>query len=186
MGKWISLRLTVYVLLFLGCATVHGQIYSAKTGSINFFSKSLLENIDATSTNVQSILNTSAKTVAFIVPIRGFKFKDDLMQEHFNEKYMESDKYPNATYAGKINEDVDLSKDGIYEVSSTGKLTIHGVEKEVTQHATVLVKNGEISMVSNFPISIKDYNITIPKLLFQNIADTVAVKIKADYLPHKK
>src|SRR5687767_3160031 len=82
----------------------YSQLYSTKSASITFFSEAPLENIDATNQNVQSILNASAKTVAFIVPIRGFNFKKDLMEEHFNEKYMESDKYPNATYTGKINE----------------------------------------------------------------------------------
>jgi hypothetical protein len=174
-----------YSLLIIHCLAL-GQIYSAKLASVNFFSSSPLENVDATNKSVQSILNTSAKTVAFIVPIRGFKFKDDLMEEHFNEKYLESDKYPNATYSGRINEDVDLSKDGTYQVTSTGKLTMHGVEQHVTQKGTAIVKNGEISVQSKFPIAIKDFNITIPKLLFQNIADTVAVTVNIVYQNFKK
>jgi polyisoprenoid-binding protein YceI len=145
-----------------------------------------MENIDATTTNVQSIVNSSLKTVAFIIPIRSFRFKSDLMQEHFNEKYMESDKYPTATFNGKVNEDVDLSKDGCYKVTSSGKMKMHGVERDVTYEGTATVKDGELSLDSDFPIAVKDYRIEIPKLLFQNIADTVTVKMNLIYQPYRK
>ena len=108
------------------------------------------------------------------------------MQEHFTEKYMESDKYPNATYSGKINEDIDLSKDGTYQVTSTGKIAMHGQEKELTTPGTFIVKNGEATLESNFRLAVNDFKIEIPQLLFQNIADTVAVKVNVTYQPYKK
>ena len=162
------------------------QILIAKSGNASFYSEAPLENIEAVTTSIQSILNTANNSVAFIIPISGFKFKKDLMREHFNEKYMESDKYPNATYNGKVNESVDWTKDGVYDVTSTGKLTIHGVEKEVTQPGKFTIKNGEAQLESSFPIIVDDYKIEIPRLLFENIADTVAVKVNVTYQPYKK
>jgi len=145
-----------------------------------------MENIDATSNSIQSILNTSTKSVAFIISIRSFQFIEDLMQEHFNEKYMESDKFPNATFSGKINEDLDLSKDGTYNVTSTGKMAMHGQEKEITVPGTFTVKGDDISLESDFQLVVKDFKIEIPQLLFQNIADTVDVKVNVGYQPYKK
>lgn len=108
------------------------------------------------------------------------------MEEHFNEKYLESDKFPNATYSGSIAGDFDLSKDGTYEVTSTGKIAMHGQEKEITTPGTFTVKDGEASLQSNFPLAVQDFKIEIPQLLFQNIADTVAVNINVIYQPYKK
>lgn len=162
------------------------QVFITKTSKVTFFSESAMENIDATSENVQSIINAPQKTVAFIIPIRSFKFESDLMQEHFNEKYMESDKYPTATFSGKVNEDVDLTKNGCYRVTATGKMKMHGVEKDMTYSGTATVTDGQISLDSELPVAIKDFKIEIPKLLFQNIADTVAVKMNVIYQPFKK
>jgi hypothetical protein len=161
-------------------------VFKAVSGEASFFSEAPLENIEAHSKGVNSFLNTSTQEVAFIISIRGFRFAKSLMQEHFNEKYMESDKYPNATFKGKINGDVDLTKDGTYPVTSTGKLSIHGVEKEVTHSGTLVVSKKEITLTSEFNCAVKDYNISIPKLLFQNIADTVLVKINVTYTPYQK
>lgn len=184
-----SLPITIGITCLLALSltgNAGAQIYKQKSGSANFFSAAPLENITATSTGVQSILNTAQNTVAFIISIRGFRFEKDLMQEHFNEKYMESDKYPNATYQGKINETIDLTKDGTYTASSTGKITIHGIEKEITTPGSFTVKNGEITLETKFPLSVNDFKIEIPKLLFENIADTVAVTVNVTYQPYKK
>ncbi len=176
----------LFTILNICALQLLAQVYTAKSGSATFFSAAPLENIEATSTNVQSILNTSTKNVAFIISIRSFKFKKDLMEEHFNEKYLESDKFPNATYSGSIAGDFDLSKDGTYEVTSTGKIAMHGQEKEITTPGTFTVKDGEASLQSNFPLAVQDFKIEIPQLLFQNIADTVAVNINVIYQPYKK
>ncbi|CAN5582274.1 YceI family protein [soil metagenome] len=179
-----------FILLFLitliGVLNSNAQVFTAKSGNATFFSGAMLEDITGTSSSIQSILNTSTKSVAFIISIRSFKFQKDLMQEHFHEKYMESDKYPNATFSGKINEDFDLTKDGTYNVTSTGKIAMHGQEKEITTPGIFIVKNGEATLQSNFPLAVNDFKIEIPQLLFQNIADTVAVKVNVTYQPYKK
>ena len=182
------MRKIAFLLIAAGLFGTHSmaQVYTAKSGNATFFSEAPLENIEATSNNIQSILNTSTKSIAFIISIRSFRFQKDLMQEHFNEKYMESDKYPNATYSGKINAELDLSKDGTYNVTSTGKIAMHGQEKEITAPGTFTVKNGEATLQSNFPLAVADFKIEIPQLLFQNIADTVAVKVNVTYQPFKK
>jgi|SRR6185436_2680068 len=175
-----------FVISLLVSTTIVAQVYTSTKGEVSFYSKAPLEDIEAHTTGTNSILHIGKKEIAFIIPIRGFKFEKALMQEHFNEKYMESDLYPNATYSGKINEDVDLSRDGKYEVTSTGKLKIHGVEKIVTLAGTISVKGEEIVLQCDFKVAIKDYNITVPKLLFQNIADIVDVRLNVTYSPFRK
>lgn len=162
------------------------QIYTAKSGEASFFSEAPLENIEAKTKSVNSILNTVTKEIVFIVPMTTFQFDKALMKEHFNEKYVESHKYPNAQYKGKINEDIDFSKDGTYPATSTGTLTIHGVDKVYTEKGTVTIKGDQITIESQFNISIKDHKIEIPTVVSKKIAETVLVKIKADYLPYKK
>jgi hypothetical protein len=186
--KKIFFRNGILLILFtlLWSASAHAQIYTVKDGSVYFYSKAPIEDIQAATNNVQAILNTQSKEVAFIVPIRGFQFAKDLMREHFNEKYMESDKYPNAAFSGKIKEDIDWTKDGTYEASATGTMKIHGVKKEETYTGKVTVKGGDISLAAQFRVPIKDYNIEKPKLLFQNIADTILVKLDVNLQPYKK
>ena len=174
-------------IFFLSCfLKSNAQIYSVKEGKITFFSKAPIENIEGTNTSVNSFLNTTTREVIFIVPITSFQFKDKLMQEHFNENYMESNKYPTATFNGKINEAVDLSKDGTYPVTVTGKLKIHGVEKEITEKGTALVAAGQIKVESEFVLMIRDFKIEVPKLVFQNIAENITVKANLTYVPYKK
>ncbi len=179
--------LVVVFIFFVPAATCIAQsVYSCKEGQVSFFSEAPLENIEAHNGGVNSFLNVATREIAFIIPIRGFRFQKALMQEHFNEKYLESDKYPNATYKGKINEEIDFSKDGTHAVTSNGKMSIHGVERDVVHKGTLVIKKKEINLSSEFIVAIKDYNISIPKLLFQNIADTIQVKMNANYLPYQK
>ena len=161
-------------------------IYMAQGAKASFFSSTPVEDIDATSQSMTSVLNTSSNDVGFSVPMRTFRFKKALMQEHFNEKYVESDKYPNATYKGKINEAIDWSKNGTYDITSTGILTVHGVEKPHTEKGKVIINDGKINITSEFTVTVKDHNITIPKIVMTNIAEVVNVKMEADYVPYKK
>ena len=179
-------RLTFFFLMMPALSCLAQQVYSCKQGTASFFSEALLENIEAHSNSINSFLNLSTKEIAFIIPMRGFKFEKSLMQEHFNEKYIESDKFPNATYTGKINGEINMKANGTYQVTSTGTLTIHGVEKKVTQSGTMTIATNEMHLASQFLIAINDFDIKIPKLLFQNIADTVLVKLQVAYQPFQK
>lgn len=181
------LRLLFPLFFVLFSTSVFSQaVWISKSAEVTFFSEAAVENIDAKNTSVNSILNAATNDIAFIVSIRGFKFQKELMQEHFNEKYLESDKYPQATFKGKINDTLDFSKDGTYPVTATGTLSIHGVEKTVTEKANLEIKGKTIHLDGNMLVAIADYNISIPKLLFQNIADTIKVDMKVDYIPYQK
>ncbi|HKR07168.1 MAG TPA: YceI family protein [Bacteroidia bacterium] len=177
----------IVILLIFTVQKINSQsIFVCKNGEVTFFSEAPIENIDATSKSMNSILNTSNGEIVFVVPMTSFRFKKALMQEHFNEKYVESDKYPNGTYKGKIKESIDYTKDGEYEISSTGTITIHGVEKPRTEKGKIIIKNGEIKIQSEFHVPVKDHKIEIPRLVMQNIADTVKVNFTATYLAFKK
>ena len=182
----ILIQMQLMMFAAFGSANLSAQVYTVKDGSVYFYSKAPIEDIEAATNNVQSILNTQTKEVAFIVPIRGFQFQKELMKEHFNEKYMESDKYPNAAFSGRVKEDIDWTKDGTYTATVVGTMKIHGVKKDKTYTGTVTVKGEQISVETNFPIAVKEYDITIPKLVFQNIADTVHVKLNVNFQPYKK
>ena len=124
--------------------------------------------------------------IVFSVKIDKFVFKNSLMQEHFNENYMETTKYPNGEFKGKINEKLDWTKDGVYKVTVTGKLTMHGVEKDRTIPGTITIAGQNISIDSKFDVPLKDHNIEVPKLVIKNIAEIISVKVNGNYQPYKK
>ena len=175
----------VFVVLF-STTQLQAQLYKCSEGTVSFFSEAPVENIDAKSKSINSFINTDARTIAFVIPVSSFVFKKALMQEHFNEKYMESEKFPMLKFSGTINEPVDFTKEGVYKVTATGKLTIHGVENQVTEQGTITIKNSTIQLTTEFMVALKDYKIEIPKLLFQNIAETISVKLIGVYTPYKK
>jgi hypothetical protein len=175
---------TVFALGSLAAA--FGQIYIGKATEVSFFSTAPLENITAINKSTRPILNTSTNDVMVKISIQGFTFAKPLMQEHFNENYMEIEKYPDATFKGKIVEKIDWTKDGTHNVTIMGKLMIHGVEKERTLNATMVIKGGEITVDSKFNVALKDHNITVPELVFQKIAETVEVKLHSVLIQNVK
>jgi len=176
----------LFVTLILLSTLIHAQIYLAKTCEISFFSESPLENIEAVNNASKPILSTATGDLQMKIPMKGFVFAKPLMQEHFNEDYVESDKFPDAFFKGKINETIDYTKDGEYKVTATGKITIHGVEKDKTLDGTLTIKGGQIMLQGAFNIHIADYNIKVPSLYVKNIAEDVSVKLNATLEPFKK
>lgn len=162
------------------------DVYSSKNIDIHFFSSAPLEDIEARTQNGTSVLTTSRNDFLFMVQIKSFTFSKSLMQEHFNENYMESNKYPDARFVGKINETIDWKKDGSYPITVTGKLTVHGVDRDRTIQGTVLIKNGVITINSQFDISCKDHNIKIPSMMTEKIAEIVKVTVGGTYAPYVK
>lgn len=158
--------------------------YVAKAGSISFSSKASLENIDAKSSTASSVISTDG-AVAFSVLIKSFKFKKSLMEEHFNETYMESSKkgMDKSTFKGTIEDKtkVDFTKDGTYKVNVKGVLNMHGVNQNVTTPATITVKAGKINATCTFNVKLADYKIKIPATVKNNIAETVSITVNADY-----
>ena len=159
-----------------------------RTGHIWFFSHTPIEDIEAHNKQVSSIIDKSNGGIVFSVPMIAFQFKKALMEEHFNENYVETDTYPNATFKGTIKniKDVDFSKDGQYPVTVSGNLTIHGVTKPVETKG-ILEKKGDIVHGSaTFTISPEDYNIEIPGIVRDKIAKTLDVHVDIDYKPFEK
>ncbi len=164
---------------FILILNLNAQLYSGKTdaSSISFFSKSPLENIEATNKKVTIVLKTTTNDIQFAVPMISFKFPKALMEEHFNENYVESAKYPTSTFKGKINETIDFNADGEYKVSVNGTLDLHGVKKDIDANGTLIVHGTEILINSSFKLKVADYGIKVPSLYVKNIAEVVDVKV---------
>lgn len=169
----------VFSIILSMLSVTNAQNYLTKTGTVSFFSAAPLENIEAVNKQLTAMLNPVTGEVAFKLLIKSFVFEKALMQEHFNENYMESDKYPDSKFTGKILDfnKVDISKNGTYPVSAEGDLTIHGVTKKITAPGTLEVKDGKIFLKSKFNVTVADYNITIPKAVADNIAKVVEVTV---------
>jgi hypothetical protein len=159
-----------------------------RNGKINFFSKTTAENIDANNNEVFSILDLQKNELAFQVLNTGFKFEKALMQEHFNENYIESSKYPKASFKGIITDpsNVDFNKDGSYNVIVAGDLSMHGVTNKISIPATIRVANKKISGESKFDIKLADYKISIPSVVSKQISETVSITVNCNYEPFKR
>ena len=155
----------------------NAQMYSTATGKVGFFSKTPVEDIKAENSSVLAVLKTETNELAISITNTAFEFDNKLMQEHFNEKYMESDKFPKSTFKGKINEKVDYTKDGEYSVTATGILNIHGVDQTRTITGTLTIKDGKVQLVSNFKVKVADHKITIPTIVTAKIAEEIDVKV---------
>jgi len=171
----ILLVLTTPVVL-----SVYGQKYAAEQSLVSFFSDAPVEDIKAENHKAISLLNVSTGEVAISIPIKDFEFAKSLMKEHFNEKYLESDKYPKAIFQGKfINFNLNDSSD--QTVNATGKLTIHGVTREIKVSGTFQPSPNQIVARSKFVIRLEDYKVKIPQILWNNIAEEVEVTIALTY-----
>ena len=179
-------KATLFILLISVLRIGYSQnLYMATGGEISFFSKTPMEDIDAVNKKIKGIINIKTNEFAFISTIIGFKFQKPLMEEHFNENYMESDKYKVASFKGKIINDVDFTKDGKYPVKVKGVLNIHGVEKEREIEGTLVINAGKINVASTFDVKLKDHKVKIPKLVVKNISEMVKVTVNIDFEPKK-
>jgi len=174
----------VLLLAQLAPAWAQGK-YMTKAGRVSFFSESIIENIEAQNQQVAAVLDLTAAQLAFSVPIRGFVFKRTLMQEHFNENYLESDKFPKATFSGKFVglDAAALASPGSHTVQVEGDLTIHGVTRRVQVPAVLELKNNQLQAAASFPVAPADYNIEIPALVRNNIAKIVSVRVALTCTP---
>ncbi|MBK8054535.1 MAG: YceI family protein [Saprospiraceae bacterium] len=157
------------------------QKYFTKTGVISFHSDTPIEKIEAQNKSSNCVLDIASGKLEFAVLIKGFQFEKALMQEHFNENYMESNKFPKATFKGQIDNysKIDPAKNGKTTVKVSGDLTIHGVTKKMTTDAVITVVNGKIDADAQFSILVVDYGIVIPALVKGQIAKSVKVMVDA-------
>ena len=172
-------------LILMARMSLAQDVYICKNALFSFFSSAPVEDIQASSKFGASALNIKTGEIYFKIHINTFEFHSKLMQEHFNEDYLESDKFPFAEFKGKIDQVADMQKNGTYPVEVEGILTLHGVPKAYTTQGTIVVKNHRILAKSTFDIRIADHHIKIPRLVIKNIAEVVKVSISADYTPIK-
>lgn len=165
--------------LLVSSIAVFSQKYKTTTGSISFHSHAALEDIDAKNNQATALLDPSNGGLAFIVFIKSFEFDKSLMQDHFNDNYMNSDTYPKSTFEGSItnNHDVNYGKNGTYNVNVSGKLTIRGVTKDVSSAGTATVSGTSITLKSSFKIKLEDYGIKNDKV--KNISSDIEVTVNS-------
>ena len=178
-------RTAIFIFFILSFAinlcAVAQTSFTSKEIKVNIFSSTPLEDIKAQAQNAVSVIIPKSKQLVFQIPIKSFVFSRSLMQEHFNESYMESDKYPTATFKGNIVENIDFSKDGIYNVNVKGILNMHGVPKERNIKGVITIKNGKPGIVSNFNVACADHEIKIPSVVFKKIAEVIYVTVIGNY-----
>ena len=157
--------------------------YFTRSGKIHFFSKTDMENIEALNTKGTSVIDVKTGQIEFAALLKTFEFEKELMMEHFNENYVESDKYPKTTFKGNVTDiaNVDFGKDGVYPVKIKGQLTLHGITKEVSSDGTFEIKNGKITGKAAFVITLADFNIVVPNVVKENISKTIKIDVTAAY-----
>jgi len=172
---WIVIIITVGFYI-----NGYAQTYVTKNGMIRIYSEAPLEKIEAVNRQVNTALLVPTGDFVFKVLIKSFNFEKALMQEHFNENYLESDKYPEATFLGKITniKDINFTKEGTYPATVEGKLTIHGQTHPVKQNGTLEIKNGAVTAKSKFNILLSDYNISIPNTVVNKISKSIEVTVE--------
>jgi hypothetical protein len=171
------------LLIFLVSSVAgHGQKYTAEKGDLSFFSDGAIEDIEARNSMVGSLFNSTSGELVFIAKIRDFIFPKSLMREHFNEKYMETERFPKSTFTGKLV-GFKPAVAGEQRVNAVGKINIHGITKDVEVPGIIEFKDGKATMKARFMVKLADYNIKIPTLIWQNIAEEVEVRVEFIYKP---
>lgn len=175
-------------LLLLSLVNIFAQaqnILVSNNAGVSFFSSTIVEDIEGKSSTGNSVIDASTGDIIFKVRNTSFQFKKKLMQEHFNENYMESEKFPFSEFKGKLEKPINLKNNGTFKVNVQGDLNVHGVTKAYKTVAEIVVNNGLVTAKSVFKVRIADHKIEIPSLVFKNIAEYVEVRINALYQPKK-
>lgn len=159
--------------------------YIDRAGKASFFSSAPMEDIEAHSAQVVSVLDARSGELVASVLMRSFNFRKALMEEHFNENYIESHKYPKATFKGKVTNfaEVDFEKPGKYMLNVEGEITLHGVTRPLATKAEATVTRGKVQTKAVFPLTVADFDIEIPRLVINNIAEVVEVTVMFNYQP---
>jgi hypothetical protein len=169
-------------MVFIAAPCVAQKRYYAEKSLVTFFSDGVVEDIKAVNTTTTSIYDITKNDIAFLVKIKDFEFEKKLMQVHFNEKYLETDKYPKSTFIGSVT-GFNPAKEGVQHVTATGKLFMHGVTRDVKIPGTVQKDGSSLVLKSRFILKLADYNISIPQIVWQNIAEEVEVNLDFIFNP---
>jgi polyisoprenoid-binding protein YceI len=181
-------HLKILITLLFVAATTFSMAqskYFTRNATISFFSSAPTEDIKAENFNATGVLDAESGAVEFSALMKSFNFKKALMQEHFNENYVESSVYPKAVFKGKIEDmsGVNLKKDGEYPVTVSGDMTMHGVTQQVTTDGFLTVKDGKVGVSTEFIMKPADYDIEIPSVVRENIAKEIEVSVDAKLKP---
>ncbi len=174
-------NLTLLFAIFLTISVFAQEKYLTKNGTIDFeASVPAFEEVKAKNSSVTAILNTTNGEFASLALMKGFRFKVALMEEHFNENYIDSDEYPKATMKGKIA-NFDISQlSGSKEYQFTGTLTLHGKSKEITTPVTLTKDGDSIKLTSKFSVTPEEFDIEIPSVVRKKVAEGVDVSVDFD------
>lgn len=176
------IRILFLAIILLPLNGFSQKRYFSEKSFVSFFSEGVIEEIKASNTKVTSILDLANGEVAYLMSPKDFQFEKKLMQVHFNEKYMESEKYPKSSFKGKIV-GYDAAKNNLQQVKAQGKLTIHGVTRDIDVPGTLHIEGNTVTLRSKFMVKLEDYNIKVPQIVWQNIAQQVEVTVHFLYRP---
>lgn len=184
--KKTALRIILFIIVggrSIAFSQTTAPVFIVKKSTISFHSNTKLELIKASSTNLKGIIDAAKRTFAFSVAMKSFDgFNNPLQKEHFNENYLESDKYPNASFSGHIIEEDDFTKDGTYNIRAKGKFSIHGVEQERILQGDLVVKNGVIKLICSFTVFLSEHDIKIPRIVHEKLASEINVVVAAEFI----
>lgn len=185
MNKKISLAILASLMIAF---STQAQKYYTKSGLVHFFSDAKMEDIKADNNSASCVIDATSGAMEWSLLNKGFTFESAFMQEHFNENYMESDKYPKSTFKGSISNmsAINLKKDGSYTANVTGDLTMHGVTKNISTTASFTVSGGKISCSSKFYVKPSDYNINIPGDKKDSISNNIEITVSGNLQELKK
>jgi polyisoprenoid-binding protein YceI len=183
--KKIIVALTV---LFFFLRAQAQEKFLTRTGHISFFSEAPLENIEAHNRQVTAIVDAGKGSLAFKVVMKSFEFEKAAMQDHFNKQYLHTDKYPEARFEGTLADPsaLNVSKDGVYKVMVLGKLTIHGVTRDVKEAGVIEVKGNTLSTRAKFTIRLADYEVKVPSDYVRKISSEIDITVDATLNPFSR
>ena len=178
-------KIFILVLIVSSINTFGQGKFISKNAFISFYSRTPMEDILGESNEAVSILNAETGEIGFQAIMTTFHFKRALMEEHFNENYMESNKFPKSKFNGKIEGfNKDMLKGPVTNIKITGQLNVHGVEKTITVPGTLGLEDGKLVGTSKFKVTPEDYGIAIPSLVRDKIGKEMDVTVKANYIPY--
>lgn len=165
----------------------YANTFVCTKGKIHFFSGTAMEDIEATTTTAVCVINTQTKKVYAKVQQTNFAFRDKLMQEHFNENYMESEKYPYGVLDMIITDNIDFTKDGVYDITLKGTIEMHGVKNEREIKGKLTIKGGQpVNGTATFMVKLADHKIKVPSIVGANIAEALKVDVDFNFDKYQK
>ena len=180
-------KLFILVLIVASIGAFGQGKFISKNAFISFYSHTPMEDILGETNEAVSILNAETGEIGFQAIMTTFHFKRALMEEHFNENYMESNKFPKSKFNDKIEGfNKEMLKEPVANIKITGQLNVHGVEKTITVPGTLGLEDGKLVGTSKFKVTPEDYGITIPSLVRDKIGKEMDITVKANYIPYGK